>query len=249
LRTQPPDAEAYRAYVQCLWRGARHAEATQAAQLGLKRFAGDEGMIVEMHRMLSKFYLQLGRAGQGESELLHALRRNPAHADALNDLGYLYARQGRKLDEAVRLIKDAYRLRGSDDPAFLDSLGWAYYKIALRDDSMQMALSAYEHLERAVRKAPNSTNLHHLGDASFILGMWKAADDAWTRCVERATDPVSREEKRLCRRKIRALRRRLGDGEYPKPSQAGGRPLTAPEKLLGIAAIETRTPADRPPAD
>jgi len=234
LKSGRTDVEVYRAYVNSLWDAGRQTEAVRAAQRGLKLFADHPAGAVEMHRLLSTFYIRLGRPRQGESELLRALRQNPTHPDALNDLGYLYATEGRKLEEAVRLIKDAHRLRGDDDPVSLDSLAWAYYKIALRDDNLQMAISAYRLLERAAQGGANSTILHHLGDVAFVLGMWRNAEKAWAESCESETRREA--DLSLCSKKLKALRRHAVSGAYPKPSMAARRPLASPERRLGLDA-------------
>ena len=44
-------------------------------------------------------------------EMEEAIRLNPAHADALNYLGYSYAEREVKLNEAVTLIRQALTIK------------------------------------------------------------------------------------------------------------------------------------------
>ena len=229
LSGDKPDPDAHGLHIRCLWRDGQHAEAVRAARSSLKLFAGDAARSVEFHRQLSWFYVRLGRPGEGETELQRALRLEPSHPGANNDLGYLYAEQGRNLEEAVQHIRAALAAR-PEEPAFLDSLGWACYKMALRDDDPGKARSAHDYLSRAARARADSTILCHLGDVSFVLGMWQAARDAWSKSIEAKVDPDLESTRAMCRRKIDALRGRLPEGG---PSTVP-RPLAAPEKQLQV---------------
>ena len=56
------------------------------------------------------------------------LAADPQNATALNYLGYMLADRGVKLDEALGMIKKAVDLDPSNG-AYLDSLGWAYFRL------------------------------------------------------------------------------------------------------------------------
>ena len=82
----------------------------------------------------------------------------PAHKNALNALGYLYAQQGIHLDEAEALIKRALK-KAPLEGAYLDSLGWVLFK-------QGKFAEAVTTLENANQQAPNNVEiLMHLGDA------------------------------------------------------------------------------------
>ena len=49
------------------------------------------------------------------------------NAGALNYLGYLLAVRGEQLDEAIQLVQRALK-EEPDNGAYLDSLGWAYFR-------------------------------------------------------------------------------------------------------------------------
>jgi tetratricopeptide (TPR) repeat protein len=94
----------------------------------------------------------------------------------LNSLGYLLADHGRKLDEAVELIKRALALE-ADSPSYLDSLGWAYFKLNRFDD-------ARAPLERAASARPKtSVILDHLGELHFQVKRYRDAADAWDQAL------------------------------------------------------------------
>lgn len=83
---------------------------------------------------------------------------DPDHADSLNYIGYTYAEQGIKLDEAMDLIKRASELK-PDNGYIIDSLGWVYYQKGLYNEAVR-------HLERAAELTPDDPTIkEHLGDA------------------------------------------------------------------------------------
>ena len=52
---------------------------------------------------------------------------DPKNPDALNSLAYMLAERGQKLDEAIGLVQRALAIDPGNG-AYLDTLGWAYYK-------------------------------------------------------------------------------------------------------------------------
>jgi len=96
-----------------------------------------------------------------------AIELNPKNAAALNYLGYTWAEQGTRLDEAEALIRQALQVEPNDG-FYIDSLGWVYYQ---RGNYAK----AVEHLERAAELVGDDpTVIEHLGDAYEKAG--RAAD-------------------------------------------------------------------------
>jgi tetratricopeptide (TPR) repeat protein len=123
---------------------------------------------------------QFDRAERLVRELVE---REPRNADALNYLGYLLADRGQKLPEAVSLIQRALAIE-TDNPSFLDSLGWAYFKQSRLED-------AQSPLERAAAALPrNSVILDHLGDLYFQLRRYRDAAAVWDRALAGDRDTI-----------------------------------------------------------
>ena len=82
---------------------------------------------------------------------------NPKNAQALNYYGYMLADRGMRLDEARDMIQralDQEPLNG----AYLDSLGWVYFK----QNKLEDAEAA---LRKAVEREPHDPTIRsHLGD-------------------------------------------------------------------------------------
>jgi tetratricopeptide (TPR) repeat protein len=117
-------------------------------------------------------YAELGKIELAEAPFQDAIRLNPNHADAMNYLGYLWADRGIRLDEAIDWIRKALKL-DPGNAAYMDSLGWAYYKKGLYPQAVKI-------LEEAVEVAPEDALLRsHLGEAYFGNGQWEEALREW----------------------------------------------------------------------
>lgn len=95
----------------------------------------------------------------------------------LNAIGYIYADKGLHLNDAVALIQKALEAEPAN-PAYLDSLGWAYYRQSRYDE-------AAVYLKRAADAAPNdAVILDHLGDAYLKIDQANAAVESWRSALE-----------------------------------------------------------------
>jgi tetratricopeptide (TPR) repeat protein len=108
---------------------------------------------------------------QSEAAFRKALELNPKDAGALNYLGYMLADRNVRLDEAYDLVKRAVDL-DPDNGAYLDSLGWVYFRQGKLDDARGL-------LERALDRMQDPTVHDHLGDVYLKLGKTKEAIAQW----------------------------------------------------------------------
>jgi tetratricopeptide (TPR) repeat protein len=122
--------------------------------------------------MFGAVYERQKKYDLAEEQFKKVLAVNPRSAPTLNYYGYMLADQGVRLPEATDLIKRAL----AEDPtsgAFLDSLGWAYYKqdrLAEAEDSLRQATA---------RDHSDPTILEHLGDVYFKRGKLSLAQAQW----------------------------------------------------------------------
>jgi tetratricopeptide (TPR) repeat protein len=123
---------------------------------------------------------------RAEEAFRSVIARDPAHAQALNYLGYMLAERGERLDEAVAFIERALAIDPGNG-SYLDSLGWAYFKLRRYED-------ARSHLAQAASQLPTNSVVHdHLGDALAALGRHADAIGAWQRALagdREAIDPA-----------------------------------------------------------
>jgi tetratricopeptide (TPR) repeat protein len=94
----------------------------------------------------------------------------------LNYYGYMLADRGVRLSEATDMIQKAVKL-DPNNGAYLDSLGWAYYK-------QNKLAEAEEFLRKASeRQSHDPTILGHLGDVYMKLGQSERAATYWERAL------------------------------------------------------------------
>jgi tetratricopeptide (TPR) repeat protein len=136
------------------------------AQRASERLPGDRDVVFTRAGALER----LGRFDEAEPLFLELLARDPGDAASANYLGYAWADRGTRLPEALELITRAVTAE-PENGAYLDSLGWVYYRLS--------DLGQAEHwLRRAVELgATDGTVLSHLGEVLLRKG---AIDEART---------------------------------------------------------------------
>jgi tetratricopeptide (TPR) repeat protein len=113
---------------------------------------------------------------EAEADLKKALELSPDESPVLNYLGYTWVDQSQNLKTAMDYIRKAVKLK-PDDGYYIDSLGWAYYRLG----NIQ---SAVEHLERAVELRPDDPVINdHLGDAYWRIGRKLEAKYQWQQSL------------------------------------------------------------------
>jgi tetratricopeptide (TPR) repeat protein len=97
---------------------------------------------------------------------------DPSNAATLNYFGYMLADKGNRLSEALKMIRKAVELEPMDG-AYLDSLGWCYFKLG------QYEL-AEENLLQAIQRDHSDPTVHdHLGDLYEKTGRIRLAAAQW----------------------------------------------------------------------
>ena len=74
------------------------------------------------------YYTDLKNRDEAIELLRRAIDLNPKYADALNYLGYLYIDENINVREGMELVERALKIQ-KDNPYYLDSLGWGYYRL------------------------------------------------------------------------------------------------------------------------
>ena len=128
-------------------------------------------------RSLAICYERTSQTEKAEEAFQKGLSLNPNDAVALNYLGYWWADEGRRLDEAIELIKKAVSLYPRSG-AYADSLGWVYYKQEEYDEAVGW-------LETAIQLDPTDGIIaDHLGDAYWQTGRTDEAYFKWQLALE-----------------------------------------------------------------
>jgi tetratricopeptide (TPR) repeat protein len=147
-----------------------------------------------------------------------ALELDPASAMTLNYLGYMLADKGSRLPEALKLIRKAVELEPMNG-AYLDSLGWCYFK-------MQQYELAEENLRQAVERDRTDPTVHdHLGELYAKTGRIRLAAAQWelslAEYAKSAAADVDPADVAKVQRKLETARVKLAKQEsavgQPKP--------------------------------
>jgi tetratricopeptide (TPR) repeat protein len=139
------------------------------------------------------FYLaivmeKMSKIDMAIESLEKAIKYNPQSARAYNYLGYLYADNNMKIDESMSLIQKALDLE-PDNGAYIDSLGWAYYRKGNYKVAIEKLLVAEEQLRRA--NATDPVVYDHIGDAYLKLGKVDNALRYWHKSNDiKKTDTI-----------------------------------------------------------
>jgi Tfp pilus assembly protein PilF len=126
--------------------------------------------------MLGSIYERQKKFDQAEQQFRKVLDANPDNAAVLNYYGYMLADRGVRVEEASSLIERALK-QDPNNGAYLDSLGWAYYK-------QNRFAEAEEYLRKAIdREGNDPTILTHLGDVYLKLGQNEHAAETFERAL------------------------------------------------------------------
>jgi tetratricopeptide (TPR) repeat protein len=134
---------------------------------------------------LGAVFEESGRVEEAEKEFRRIIERDPLHAPALNYLGYMLADRGLRLPEAVTFIERALKI-DPDNPAYLDSLGWALFKQGKPEEAEPPLRKAAEVL------LSQSVIQDHFGDVLSRRGKTDEAITAWERALKGDGEGIDR---------------------------------------------------------
>jgi tetratricopeptide (TPR) repeat protein len=186
----------------------RNEQAVKLFQDMLTRYASKDDIVRLIHSSLSMVYVNQGDYAKGEAELETALERFPEDPGVNNDLGYLYADQGKNLEKAEGMIRKALK-EDPDNYAYLDSLGWVLFKrgkVKEAVEPLEKAIEMHKQMEKRGIAPPDSTLPEHLGDVFLQLQEVEKARALWREAEQVAAKSVP-PDKRLAeiRKKLESL--------------------------------------------
>ena len=219
LRTQlsgtAADHETYLNIAQIYERARRYKEAEEAARAAEAMSSPRDNEMTWF--LLGAIYERQKLFDKAEVEFKKALEVNPKSAAVLNYYGYMLGDLGIRLDEAQSLVQRAL----AEDPyngAYLDSLGWIYYKQNKLGDAEAM-------LRKAVDREGHDPTIHsHLGDVYAKSGRpelaaaeWEKSLAEWKRVLPADVEPdrVAEIEKKVSQSKHRIAEKAAPESVKP----------------------------------
>jgi tetratricopeptide (TPR) repeat protein len=151
--------------------------AEQLLNTALNKFPNETDLLFA--RVL--YYDSQSNRDGSERDLMQIISMQPEDSRALNHLGYMLADQTTRHEEALELIERAIAI-SPDDPAIIDSLGWALYKVARYEEALVQ-------MRRAFAAFPDDEVASHLGEVLWALGHFDEAMRVWQDAL--VTDPES----------------------------------------------------------
>lgn len=202
------DRDLYLTLGQVYERGRRFADAEQAVR-SAEKLATSPAENQSAWFLLGAIFERQKKFVLAEEQFKKVLQVDPKNAPVLNYFGYMLADQGIRLDEAVELIRRAL----AEEPysgAYLDSLGWAYFK-------QNKLTDAEANLRKAIERISHDPTIHdHLGDvlakaghASQAAAEWEKALVEWQRALPTELEPerVAAIEKKIAGAKHRVAQK------------------------------------------
>ncbi|MGQ0635481.1 MAG: tetratricopeptide repeat protein [Planctomycetaceae bacterium] len=164
---------------------------------------------------LSNVHVLKGEMAKGEEILERIYRENPEEISVNNDLGYLYADQGKNLEQAEEMIRKAVNAE-PENAAYLDSLGWVLFKRGKYAEALP-------YLEKALKISTgggDETLWDHLGDIYDRLQQPAKAIEAWQKAVELAKQAAYPDSKLIERAEEKITNLKQDEGRL-KPARPG----------------------------
>ena len=208
LHGEAGDRETYLNIAQVYERGRHYKEAEEAARAA-EVLPGQPRENEMVWFLLGAIYERQKFFDKAEEQFKRVLAMNPKNAPVLNYYGYMLGDLGIRLDEAEALVQKALK----EDPyngAYLDSLGWIYFK--------ENKLSASETtLRKAVERERHDATIHsHLGDLYAKMGRselaaaeWEKSLVEWRRSLpaDMEADKIAELEKKISQSKHRVAQK------------------------------------------
>ena len=171
---------------------------------------------INVHFMRGAMLEKLKKYDAAEAEFRKVLELDPDNASALNYIGYMLADRDVRLAEAKDFIQKALD-RDPNNGAYLDSLGWVYFKMNKLSDAETQLRLALEHM------STDPTVHDHLGDVYFHQGKIREALTQWEASLKnfRLSAPGDQdpEEEAKVAKKVEDARVRLAKESTPQRKQ------------------------------
>jgi len=165
-----------------------YAPAVRVARDAIKRFPESPDALFRLGSSLER----AGNSAEAERIFSKLLEMRPNDSAAQNYLGYMWADRGENLEKAQVLLEKAVG-REPRNGAYLDSLGWVYFRMGKLETAQLNLLEAHR------REPDDPTIEEHLGDLSERQGNVARAVSHWERALTLKPEEPDKVRKKLAR--------------------------------------------------
>jgi len=180
-RTRFSNVPAFTYYLAIALREAKHPQQAVATfEEALNEAQGDEDGVLS-----ARFYFDYGAAAdqaglydKAADLLRKSISLDPANAaEAYNYIGFMWAEHNLHLDEAEEMVGRALQL-DPNNGAYLDSLGWVFYRKGKYEEALNELLRATQSLTR-----DDPIVFEHIGDTYSKLNRIPQALEYWQKAI------------------------------------------------------------------
>jgi tetratricopeptide (TPR) repeat protein len=182
----------------------RSEKAAELFEAFITKYPNSDPLTKQAKFSLSAVYVQLGNLKRGEEILEKFLAENPDDIGVNNDLGYLYADQGKNLQKARKMIAKAVESE-PENAAYLDSMGWVLFKLGEHKEAITWLVKATK-----LESGNDATIWEHLGDCYGAIKETSDATKAWEKALELVKEE-SHPDKELIKRVEEKLKAQKSD--------------------------------------
>jgi tetratricopeptide (TPR) repeat protein len=176
---EPADEMRIQGVVDLYQRQKAFAEAEAFLREKLERMPDNVGILFQLGAVLER----QKKFDEAEARFERVLELEPDSAATLNYLGYMLADRGVELEQSLDYVTRAL----AQDPhngAYLDSLGWVYFKMGRLDLAEDNLLKALKSLRLT------GVVYDHLGDLYFQKGDRERAVAYWQKALDQEDDEL-----------------------------------------------------------
>jgi tetratricopeptide (TPR) repeat protein len=131
--------------------------------------------------MRGAMFEKLKKYDQAEGEFRKVLASDPDNTSALNYLGYMLVDRNVRVQEAYEMIKKAVDKEPTNG-AYLDSLGWAYFRLGKLDEAENYLKQALEQTKRDPAVHDHIAEVYaKKGNLKQAIVHWEIAIKEWDR--------------------------------------------------------------------
>jgi tetratricopeptide (TPR) repeat protein len=199
------DRGVYLTLAELYEKGKKFDDARKALDEAEKR-SSEQNDKISVWFMRGAMYEKMKNLPLAEAEFRKVLGLVPDHIPTLNYLGYMLTDRNVRVNEALGMIEKVVA-REPNNGAYLDSLGWAYYRLGRYSQ-------AEEQIKRAVELAPGDATMNaHYAEALMQQKKIKEAVAAWEEALKQwqASAPAEKDQAEIdkVRNKLDQARKQL----------------------------------------
>ena len=203
---------------------------TANAEKTLKRIVEVDPNDPDAHFHLATLYDRTKRFAKAEPELRAAIRLKPDFHMALNYLGYSFAERNIQLEEAERLVSEALAM-DPHNPAYLDSMGWVYFRMGKLD-------KAKDFLRTATEQVRDTVIWEHYGDVEMAAGEITEAILAWDEALR--SDPKRKSVRDKSMKAMQRIAKNEKVGLFVKRALSNFTDIGSIQGLVHVTACQTK---------